>query len=81
MSRAKAPLRRSERECAQWNAAHTVGCDVVVARDNGEQHRGKTRSEAYVSNSGDPVIFVTGITGYYLLDRVTPFDGEGESNV
>jgi hypothetical protein len=78
MSRAIAPLRRSERECAQWNAAHEVGCDVVVARDSGEQHRGKTRSEAYVSNSGDPVIFVTGITGYYLLDRVTAIDGGAE---
>jgi hypothetical protein len=69
---------RSAAACDKWNAAHRVGIDVVVEKDSGEQHLGKTRSEAYVSNSGDPVIFVTGISGYYLLDRVTAGDGGGQ---
>jgi trans-2-enoyl-CoA reductase len=77
MSRAQLKqTARSAAECDKFNAAHPVGIEVVVARDNGEQHRGKTRSEAYISNSGDAVIFVTGISGYYLLSRVTAFDGE-----
>ena len=67
---------RSAAECDKWNAAHPVGIDVVVARDNGEEHRGKTRSEAYVSNSGDAVIFVTGISGYYLLSRCSADSGD-----
>lgn len=66
----KAQAAEMQRQCDSWNAMHPVGIDVMVARDNGEQHCGKTRSEAYVSNSGDPVIFVTGISGYYLLSRV-----------
>ena len=46
------------------------GTPVVVRKDSGALYSGETRSEAYICDSGHPVIFVTGISGYYLLDRV-----------
>lgn len=81
LSRAISPKKRVDRaldQCEAWNRANPVGTPVTVLRDNGELHCGNTRSEAYVSNSGDPVVFVTGISGYYLLSRCSAVDGEKE---
>lgn len=64
--------RQSHETVAAWNAAHPVGTEVIVTLDSGNEHHGKTRSEAYVCESGYPVIFVTGISGYYLLERARP---------
>lgn len=58
-------------ECDAWNSTHIVGEEVIVARDNGEKQRTTTRSEAYVCDSGYAVIFLEGVRGYYLLNRVT----------
>lgn len=68
------PARRGDASVAAraWNAQHPVGSAVVVQLDSGAEHRGTTRSEAMVSHSGDAVIHVTGIRGYYLLSRVSP---------
>lgn len=64
--------RQSHEAVAAWNTAHPVGTEVIVTRDNGDEHYGKTRGDAYVCESGYPVIFVTGILGYYLLERIRP---------
>lgn len=56
--------------CADWNAKHPVGASVFLAKDNGTEVATKTRSEAYVCDSGYPVVFLEGIAGYYLMDRV-----------
>lgn len=53
-----------------WNSQYPVGTVVVVTKDLGEQVRTKTRSEAQRLPSGSPVIWLDGITGCYLLDRV-----------
>lgn len=58
--------------CAEWNEKHPVGTAVQLKRDSGEVLNTKTRSSAYVSDAGYPVIFLEGVTGYYLMDRVTP---------
>lgn len=59
-----------QRQCDSWNAMHPVGSDVDLHRDSGEVTRTRTRSEAYVCDSGYPVIFLEGVSGYYLLKRV-----------
>lgn len=56
--------------CADWNEKNPVGTEVTLTRDSGETLKTRTRSEAYVSDAGYPVIFLEGVTGYYLLDRV-----------
>lgn len=61
---------REQRACDEWNRRHPVGDEVSVLLDNGVRRDTTTRSEAYVSNSGHAVIFLTGISGYYLLERV-----------
>lgn len=63
--RAKAQLA-----CDDWNRRHPVGDECSVLLDNGVHRDTTTRSEAYVSNSGHAVIFLTGVSGYYLLERV-----------
>lgn len=58
--------------CADWNAKYPVGTEVVLKRDSDQEMRTKTRSAAYTSDSGYPVVFLEGVTGYYIMDRVTP---------
>lgn len=55
-----------------WNAAHPVGTPVSVRKDGGEIVEGETGSEAWVLGGHSAVVMVTGISGCYLLDRVTP---------
>ncbi len=69
----------AEQKCKQWNGAVSVGDRVSLAKDGGQVIETTTRSEAYVAASGDPVIFLTGVSGYYLLDRVTAL-GKRESS-
>lgn len=58
-------------EVENWNLRHRVGDPVLVIKDNGDIVPTTTRSAAEVSSSGHAVIWLTGISGYYLLDRVT----------
>jgi hypothetical protein len=61
-----------------WNRVHHVGRVVTVLRDNRQVLKTVTRTDAFVA--GDmytPVVFVKGIAGYYALDRVSPYDGDG----
>jgi hypothetical protein len=61
--------------CDAWNAAHPVGCDVTLKKDSGELLRTKTRSKAEVLSGHSAVIWLDGVRGCYLLDRVTPGHG------
>lgn len=63
-------LRESTEQAENWNRDHSVGTDVDVTLDNGEILTTRTRSEAWVLDSGDAVILVEGIRGGYLLSRV-----------
>jgi len=61
---------KAQEQCDTWNNHFPVGQRVILSRDNGEQYYTKTTSEAFVAQSGHPVIHVAGVAGYYLLDRV-----------
>jgi hypothetical protein len=63
--------KRAQKDCDAWNTANPVGTPVILKRDSGEKLETKTRSDAYVCNAGYAVIFLEGVAGYYLLDRVT----------
>jgi hypothetical protein len=62
----------AKKKCAAWNAKHPVGTKVTVRLDSGETRETATRSAAEVLSSHSAVIWLEGITGCYLLDRVTP---------
>lgn len=58
-------------EVENWNLKHRVGDTVTVLKDNGDIVPTTTRSAAEITASGHAVIWLTGISGYYMLDRVT----------
>lgn len=64
--------KRLQAVCDRWNAAHPVGEAVTVRLDSGEARRTVTRSTAQVLSSHSAVIWLEGVSGCYLLDRVTP---------
>ncbi len=69
-------------EVENWNLKFSVGTPVTVRLDSGEIKTTTTRSEAQVLSGHSAVIWLTGISGCYLLDRVsaiqsTPCQGCG----
>lgn len=65
-------------EVENWNLKHECGTPVTVELDSGEIRHTRTRSQAQVSFSGHAVIWLEGVTGYYLLSRV---EAESEKSV
>lgn len=71
MKRYRAPDPvKLQAQCDRWNEKYPVGTLVCVRRDNGAVETTKTRSEAQVLSGHTPVIWLEGISGCYLLDRV-----------
>jgi hypothetical protein len=62
----------SAQTVAAFNRSCPVGTHVAVVRDDGSVLETKTRSEAWLVGDGTPVVMVEGISGGYLLERVTP---------
>lgn len=60
----------AEYACGCFNELYPVGQKVVLTKDDGSTLETTTRSEAYVSDAGYPVIFLNGVRGYYILQRV-----------
>lgn len=58
--------------CDKFNNANPVGAAVSVLLDGGEVRQTVTTSEAQVLSGHSAVIWLQGIVGCYLLDRVTP---------
>ena len=56
----------------EWNSEHPIGTSVVVTKDLGEKTNTKTRSDAQYLPNGTAVIWLEGISGCYLLERVRP---------
>lgn len=69
-----AAMAEAERKAEEWNQRCPVGTEVTVRRDNGDILKTTTRGPAGIWDSSpmDPMIMVHGISGAYLLDRVTP---------
>lgn len=65
-----------ERKCEDFNRRYPIGQRVSVRRDAGNGEITTTRSEAQVLSGHSAVIWLDGISGCYLLDRVTPIVGE-----
>jgi hypothetical protein len=60
----------SQSAADDWNRNNRVGQPVTVLRDSGAITKTVTRTTAFVDAAGQPVVFLRGISGYYLLDRV-----------
>ena len=60
--------------CDSFNAKYPVGTDVSVRRDAGTATITKTRSKAEVLSGHSAVIWLDGISGCYLLSRVSPIE-------
>jgi hypothetical protein len=63
---------RLQRQCNAFNARWPVGQRVTVRKDGGDGIETVTRSAAEVLSEHTAVIWLEGISGCYLLDRVTP---------
>ncbi|MEE2040082.1 hypothetical protein Q8791_22965 [Nocardiopsis sp. CT-R113] len=61
---------------AEWNAAHPVGTPVLAwpGALTDEPLRTRTRSRAWVLDSGYPVAMVDGYAGGILLTHLTPLE-------
>jgi len=55
-----------------WNERYPVGTDVIVTKDDGSEVATKTRSSAEILSGHTPVIWLQGIRGCYILERVRP---------
>jgi hypothetical protein len=77
---AKRPARPNpavlQRQCDLFNERYSVGQPVTVRKDGGEDFQTVTTSKAEVLSGHSAVIWLEGISGCYLLDRVTPVTGE-----
>lgn len=65
-----------QRECDSFNERYPVGQRVSVRKDRGENVTTITRSPAQVLSGHTAVIWLDGIAGCYLLDRVSPIVDE-----
>lgn len=61
-----------QKQVDAFNAKYQVGQTVTVRMDNGEGRSTTTRSKAQVLSGHSAVIWLEGISGCYLLDRVIP---------
>lgn len=59
-------------QCDGWNNHHPIGTAVTLRSDDGSDVATATRSAAWVLSGHTAVIMVDGVTGCYLLDRLTP---------
>lgn len=65
-------LKKLQAECDAWNAANEPGCKVTVTLDSGEVRPTYTVSKAEVLSGHSAVIWLNGVRGCYLLNRVKP---------
>ena len=61
-----------QKRCDEFNRLYAIGQHVTVRKDNGERLSTVTRSAAEVLSGHSAVIWLEGVSGCYLLDRVTP---------
>ncbi|MCP4619955.1 MAG: hypothetical protein GY844_26395 [Bradyrhizobium sp.] len=61
-----------QKQVDDFNARYPVGQQVSVRKDGGDGVVTTTRARAEVLSGHSAVIWLDGISGCYLLDRVTP---------
>ena len=72
--RPKTPLELRDQVVA-FNTRFPVGVKVSVRMDDGRSRITTTRAPAEVLSGHSAVIWLDGISGCYLLDRVSPLEG------
>ncbi|HAR44668.1 MAG TPA: hypothetical protein DCS05_00440 [Nitrospiraceae bacterium] len=69
---ARPNLAKMQKQCDVFNAACPVGGAVTVKLDGVDEPMvTTTRSEAQILSGHSAVIWLVGVSGCYLLDRVT----------
>lgn len=64
-------LTALKRQVIEWNQTHPLpGTPVIVRLDDGTEKHTRTQSEAQILGDHSAVIWLDGISGAYLLDRV-----------
>lgn len=58
----------------EFNQWYKPGHAVIYVDDFGKEHQTKTRSVAWTSGDGTPVILLQGLTGGYDLSRIKPME-------
>lgn len=64
-----------QQQCDRFNADYEIGQMVTVRKHNGEGFITRTRSRAEVLSGHSAVIWVEGLSGCYLLERIVPMAG------
>lgn len=63
-------MTKQQKAVDKWNAKYQIGQAVLLRKDSGETVRTKTRSAAEVLSGHTAVIWLEGVTGCYMLNRV-----------
>ena len=63
-------MNEEQKKVDAWNKKYSIGQQVTVTKDMGEQVDTITLSEAEVLSGHTAVIWLKGISGCYLLERV-----------
>ena len=72
-------LARMQKACDDWNTANPVGTTVLIKLDGRDEPQlTKTRSKAQILSGHSVVIWLEGVSGCYLLDRVRAAKTEAE---
>lgn len=64
-------VKAEQEKTEKWNARYPIGQVVDLQKDSGEIVRTKTRSAAEVLSGHTAVIWLEGVTGCYMLERIT----------
>jgi len=66
-------MKKNKLLVENWNLKYPEGIDVLYSPGpGGQKYSTKTRSAAFISNSGEPVVFLEGVSGYCALSHVAP---------
>lgn len=68
----KPDQQKMQSSCDSFNKAVPVGGKVKVKLDGREVRETVTTSEAQILSGHTPVVWLQGVSGCYLLDRVAP---------
>jgi hypothetical protein len=68
----KQTVNKNQLLVENWNLKNKIGTSVYYQKiKGGEKHESCTASAAFLSSSGEPVIMLEGVAGYYALSHVS----------
>lgn len=59
-----------QKKCDVFNELHPIGSHVTVIKDSGEKFETTVKYPAEILSGHSAVVWINGISGCYLLDRV-----------